>query len=241
MCALIQVKVCNYTAAMSLPADYIDELHHIYLFEQLNELELRRVMDHATQIHIPNGKTLFSQGDACHHFYFVHSGMMKLFRISPDGSEKIMELTGPGHTFAEAVMFVGRYPVHAVALEDSVLVSFDCKDFRSQLHDNIDMCFRLMAGMSRRMHGLIVEIDQLTLHSGTERLARYLLDQLPEGAKGAANVHLRVPKQVLASRLGIKPETFSRVLAKLRQDGLIEVRDDNILLKNATLLSHLAA
>ncbi|MBS4098375.1 MAG: Crp/Fnr family transcriptional regulator [Sulfuricella sp.] len=226
---------------MSLSADYIDEIQHIYLFEQLNQLELKRVMDHSTLLHVPSGKTLFSQGDACHHFYMVHSGMMKLFRISPDGSEKIMELVAPGYTFAEAVMFVGKYPVHAVALEDSQLVAFDCKDFRAQLHDNIEMCFRLMAGMSRRMHGLIVEIDQLTLHSGTERLARYLLDQIPADAKGAANVHLPVPKQVIASRLGFKPETFSRVLAKLRQDGLIEVHDDNILLKNATLLERFAA
>lgn len=226
---------------MSLPADYLEELQHNYLFEQLNDIELKRVMDHATLLHVPNGKTLFSQGDACHHFYLVHSGMMKLFRISPDGSEKIMELTGPGYTFAEAVMFVGKYPVHAVALEDSILVAFDCKDFRAQLHDNIEMCFRLMAGMSRRMHGLIVEIDQLTLHSGTERLARYLLDQISPDAKGVASVHLPVPKQAIASRLGIKPETFSRVLAKLRQDGLIEVHDDNILLKNTAHLRSFAA
>lgn len=226
---------------MSLSPEYVPELQRIYLFEQLNDAELKRVMDHATLLNVPMGKTLFSQGDTCHHFYLVHSGMMKLFRISPDGSEKIMELPSPGQTFAEAVMFVGRYPVHAVALEDTQLIAFDCKDFRAQLHDNIDLCFRLMAGMSRRMHGLIVEIDQLTLHSGTERLARYLLDQIPADAKTAANVHLAVPKQAIASRLGIKPETFSRVLAKLRQDGLIEVHDDDILLKNPVLLRRLAA
>jgi len=226
---------------MSISTQHLDEIRHLYLFEQLSDTELGRVLEHATLITLQSGNTLFSQGDVCRNFYVVHSGMMKLFRSSPDGSEKIMELVGTGQMFAEAVMFVGRFPVHAVAVEDTTLFAFDCKDFRVQLHDNIELCFRLMASMSRRMHGLINEIDQLTLHSGTERLVRYLLDQIPPDVKQAPSIRLLVPKQTIASRLGIKPETFSRVLAKLRHDGLIEVHDDTIVLKDAIQLGRLAA
>lgn len=226
---------------MAISTQHLEEIQHIYLFEQLTDAELRRMAEHTTLLNLPSGKTLFSQGDSCRSFYVVHSGMMKLFRTSPDGSEKILELAGPGQMFAEAVMFVGTYPVHAVALEDSCLFAFDCKDFRAQLHENIELCFRLMAAMSRRMHGLINEIDQLTLHSGTERLVRYLLDQIPPDVKHAPSIRLLVPKQTIASRLGIKPETFSRVLSKLRHDGLIEVHDDTIVLKDATKLERLAA
>lgn len=226
---------------MAISTQHLAEIQHLYLFEQLTDAELRRMAEHTSLLNLPSGKTLFSQGDACRSFYVVHSGMIKLFRTSPDGSEKILELAGPGQMFAEAVMFVGTYPVHAVALEDSCLFAFDCKDFRAQLHENIELCFRLMAAMSRRMHGLINEIDQLTLHSGTERLVRYLLDQIPPDVKHAPSIRLLVPKQTIASRLGIKPETFSRVLSKLRHDGLIEVHDDTIVLKDATKLGRLAA
>lgn len=226
---------------MAISTLHLEEIRHLYLFEQLTDAELRRVVEHTSLINLPAGKQLFSQGDACRNFYVTHSGMIKLFRTSPDGSEKILELAGPGQMFAEAVMFVGTYPVHAVAIEDSCLFAFDCKDFRTQLHENIELCFRLMAAMSRRMHGLINEIDQLTLHSGTERLVRYLLDQIPPDVKHAPSIRLLVPKQTIASRLGIKPETFSRVLSKLRHDGLIEVHDDTIVLKDATKLARLAA
>ncbi len=226
---------------MAISIQHFDEIRHLYLFEQLVDNELDRVLEHATLINLPSGSTLFSQGDDCRHFYVVHGGMMKLFRTSADGSEKILELVGSGGMFAEAVMFVGKYPVHAVAVEDTCLFAFDCKDFRALLHDNIELCFRLMAAMSRRMHGLIDEIDQLTLHSGSERLARYLIDQLPSNIKHAPSIRLLVPKQAIASRLGIKPETFSRVLAKFRHDGLIEVHDDTIVLIDAVRLGQLAS
>ena len=246
--ALIQIKPTPYTPrtfyeqvlCMAISTQHLEELRHLYLFEHLDDTELGRVLEHATLLNLPSGNTLFSQNDACRHFYVVHSGMVKLFRMSSDGSEKVMELMGAGEMFAEAVMFVGKYPVHAVAVEDSCLFAFDCKDFRAQLHDNIELCFRLMSAMSRRMHGLINEIDQLTLHSGTERLARYLLEQLPANVKQAPSIRLLVPKQTIASRLGIKPETFSRVLAKLRHDGLIEVHDDTIMIKDAIRLGRMA-
>lgn len=226
---------------MALPTQHIEEIRHTRLFERLNDAELNRVAAHATLLDLPAGKTLFAQDDPCRHFYFVRSGTMKLFRISPGGSEKVMELAGPGQTFAEAVMFAGKHPTHAVALDETRLIAFDCKDFRAQLHDNTEMCFRLMDSMSLRMSGLIDEIDQITQHSGTERLIRYLLDQVPADAQRSPSIRLSAPKQVIASRLNIKPETFSRVLAKLRQDGLIEVHDDTILLKDAALLSRLAS
>ena len=226
---------------MTLPTLHIAEIRHTYLFGRLNDAELDRIAAHASLLDLPAGKTLFAQDDPCRHFYYVRSGMVKLFRISPGGSEKVMELAGPGQTFAEAVMFSGKYPTHAVALDETRLIAFDCKDFRSQLHDNIDMCFRLMDNMSVRLYGLIDEIDQITQHSGTERLVRYLLDQIPADSHPSPSIRLPVPKQVIASRLNIKPETFSRALAKLRRLGLIEVHDDTILLKDAAMLSRMAS
>ena len=86
------------------------------------------------------------------------------------------------------------------------------------------------------MHGLINEIDHLTLHSGAQRVIRYLLDQLPQGVAASPSVRLLVPKHVIASRLGIQPETLSRVLAKLRSENLIDVHDDTIVLNDVAAL-----
>lgn len=222
---------------MTLSPQDLSEFRHIYLFSQLGEDGLDRVAAHASLRTLESGETLFSQGEACKHFYYVRSGMVKLYRLSPAGEEKVIELIGPRHVFAEAVMFMGsQYPVHAAALETTRLVAFDSSDFADLLRSDVSLCFRLMSAMSMRMHGLVNEIDRLTLHSGTERLIQYLLDQLPEDVPPSPAIRLLVPKQVIASRLGIQPETLSRILAKLRHEKLVEVNDDTILLRDVETL-----
>jgi CRP-like cAMP-binding protein len=225
---------------MVLSEQHIEQIRQNYLFEQLTEAELKRVADHGNLVELEAGETVFSQGEPCRQFYLVQCGMIKLYRISVDGSEKVMDLVGPAQSFAEAVMFSGNYPVHAASLEPSTLLAFDCKDFMAQLRNNVELCFRLMSSMSQRLHGMINEIDQLTLHSGTQRLAQYLLEQVPAGVVQSPCIRLLVPKLVIASRLGIQPETFSRIMARLRSDGMIEVHQDTILLKDLDALHRMA-
>lgn len=225
---------------MALSEQHFEKIRQNYLFEQLTEAELKRVAEHGSLVELDAGETVFSQGERCRQFYLVQRGMIKLYRISADGSEKVMDLVGPEQSFAEAVMFSGSYPVHAASLEPTTLIAFDCKDFMAQLRNNVELCFRLMSSMSRRLHGMINEIDQLTMHSGTQRLAQYLLEQVPAGVVQSPCIRLLVPKLVIASRLGIQPETFSRIMARLRSDGMIEMHQDTILLKDLDALRRAA-
>lgn len=225
---------------MALSEQHFEKIRHNYLFEPLTEAELKRVAEHGSLVELDAGETIFSQGERCRQFYLVQRGMVKLYRISADGSEKVMDLVGPEQSFAEAVMFSGSYPVHAASLEPTTLMAFDCKDFMAQLRNNVELCFRLMSSMSQRLHGMINEIDQLTLRSGTQRLAQYLLEQVPAGVVQSPCIRLLVPKLVIASRLNIQPETFSRIMARLRNDGMIEMHQDTILLKDLDALRRAA-
>lgn len=225
---------------MALTEQYFEQIRQNHLFEQLTEAELQRVASHGNLVELDAGETVFSQGEPCHQFYLVQRGMIKLYRISVDGTEKVMDLIGPQQSFAETVIFSGNYPLHAAAIEPSTVFAFDCKDFMAQLRGNIELCFRLMSSMSQRLNCMINEIDRLTLHSGTQRLAQYLLEQVPEGVVQSPCIRLLVPKLVIASRLGIQPETFSRIMARLRSDGMIETHNDTILLKDLAALRCMA-
>jgi CRP/FNR family transcriptional regulator, dissimilatory nitrate respiration regulator len=208
-----------------------------YLLSALTDAELEQVLSHGSVRVLAPGERCFAQGDRCSHFFFVVSGIVKLFRMAPSGEEKVIELIRHRQFFAEAVMFMGgQYPVHAEAVEASRLVALDSELFLGLVRGNGDLCLRLLSNMSRRMHGLINEIDHLTLHSGAQRVIRYLLDQLPQGVTASPSVRLLVPKHVIASRLGIQPETLSRVLAKLRSENLIDVHDDTIVLNDVAAL-----
>lgn len=218
----------------------IELLRQAPLLSGLSTEQLARVVTHAVPIHLDEGQWLFSQGDPARRFYFLHQGQLRLFRLSPEGGEKIIEIVSPGQTFAEALMFLKapRYPVCAAALEPAELIGIDAGAFAAMLRESVDTCFEVMGALSRRLRGLIAEIDNLTLHNATSRVARYLLAQVPADRQGFA---LEVPKGVLASRLSIQPETFSRVIRQLTRDGCVTVQGSRFTITDRAALTDLAA
>lgn len=204
-----------------------------YIFSDMEDGQFLEIMSHAGSVEIPAGQLLFGQGDPVKAFYWVGEGLIRLYRSSPQGDEKVLELIGPGRFFAEAALFMGgRFPVNAAAQVTSRLVAIDGTSFKAWLAQDASRCFRLLAGMSARMHKLVNEIDSLTLMKGTDRLLQYLLDHSEPDASGQVMVELEAPKQVIASRIGVKPETLSRLLHKLSGLGYIEVKDNRILIKD---------
>jgi len=217
----------------------IDELRSGLLLSGLTDEQLKRVACHASRIRLDEGQMLFSQGDPAERFYLVLKGQMRLFRLSPDGAEKVIEIVAPGHTFAEALMFLKapRYPVCGAALSPVEIIAMDARDFTAMLHESVDTCFLLLAALSMRLRGLIGEIDNLTLHTATSRVARYLVSKLPTAHRA---LDLDVRKGVLASRLSVKPETFSRVVKNLSDQGIIEVHGSHVTILDQNALEELA-
>lgn len=197
------------------------------LFASLNDTQLDRVARRAVRVRLQDGESLFEQGDPAERFYLVTGGQIKLYRLSPAGNEKVIEIVMPGSTFAEALMFLERphYPVGAQALGAAGVISVDAVDFADMLKGSVETCFLLLGDMSQRLRGLLREIDELSLHSATCRIAAYLVNLLPNDRD---NVDLPVPKQVLASRLSVKPETFSRIMKSLSDQKIIKVSGSRI-------------
>ena len=158
------------------------------------------------------------------------SGQIKLFAISPQGQEKIIEIISAGSSFAEALMFLERpYIINAQTLSETVLLTVSRAAVLHEAQKDVQFCMRMLAGLSRRLHGLVNDVQAYALHSGVERVIGYLLRELPENAhgnahkEGAANVVLPVSKATIASRLSMTPEYFSRVLHELEKEGLITI------------------
>ena len=219
---------------MADSTDFTPWLRRTYLFSALDDTQLQVIKDSMQVVKIEEGRSLFEHGQPAERFFLVLEGQIKLYRLSEDGDEKVIDIVRPGETFAEAVTFMsGRcYPVNASALVDSRLLAFSNDAFRDVLRESVDSCFRLMADMSQRLHQRLNEIDSLTLHNATYRLVSYLLQELPDDVLESPEIVLTTPKHVIASRLSIKPETFSRILTKLSRDGLIVVRGNSIVLED---------
>ena len=209
-------------------ADF-EALRRAYLFSGLDDEEYQRAISHASTVQLAPGQLLFSQGDSANAFYWVAEGIIRLFRASLQGDEKVIELVGAHRVFAEAVLFMGgQFPVNAAAQTPVRLVAISGREFKAWLAQDASRCFRLMAGMSARMHKLVNEIDRLTLMKGGDRLLQYLLDHSDPDETGRHKVELEAPKQIIASRIGVKPETLSRLLHKLTDQGLIEIQGQTL-------------
>lgn len=218
------------------------ELRRAYLFADMDEQHLATLIQSVHDVHLNAGDTLFRHSQPAERFFLLRDGMVKLFRLSPEGDEKIIEIVQPGQTFAEAVMFMGtqgRYPVNAEAVSESRLFAIEQKVFLNLLRESNEASFGLLASLSRRLHMLVNQIESLTLQNATYRLVSYLLEQIPRDVKTSPEVQLTTPKGVIASRLAIQPETLSRILAKLRSRGLIEVHGNHITVRNVQALRDL--
>ena len=205
-------------------SEMMTDLKQGLLFSRLDQEQLERIALSTMRIKLGEGDILFEQDSPANMFYLVTQGMIKLFRLSAGGEEKIIEIVSPGQTFAEALMFldIKRYPVSAGALGHNgvELIAVDAGEFASMLRDSVDTCFTVMAAMSQRLRGMVREIDDLSLQSATCRVADYMLRCVSKGGK---SFHLNIPKHALASRLSVKPETLSRIIKSLSNKQILRV------------------
>ena len=200
-------------------------LGNLPMFSEMSAAELDRVAAGTHSVHAAKGQTVCQTGDPCEGFYVVVYGQVKLGFTSPQGVEKVVEIVRPGQSFGEALMFLDKpYIVYAQALADTMLLHVAKHPVFEELGRDPLFARRMLSGLSRRLHGLVRDVEAYTLRSGQERIIGYLLGELGEGAdSGAAEVHLSAGKSVIASRLNMTPEHFSRILHDLSAAGLIEV------------------
>jgi CRP-like cAMP-binding protein len=196
------------------------------LFNDLSAAELERIAQGCQVQRLGRGDTIFRYGQPCEEFHVVVSGQIKLFAISPAGQEKVIELVGPGHSFAEALMFTSKpYILNAQALTSTLLLTVSKQSMLDEIVRDPRFSLRMLAGISRRLHGLVHDIESGALHSGMQRVIGYLLGDHPSG-DAVGDVHtvtLPVSKATIASRLSLTPEYFSKVLHDLEEEKLIEI------------------
>ena len=212
------------------------------LFSDLSASDLAQMAQGCELRRLKRGDTLFRYGEPCAEFHVVITGQIKLFVLSPAGQEKVIELVGPGNSFAEALMFTDKpYILNAQALTSTLLLTVSKYAIVAEIECDPRFCMRMLAGISRRLHGLVHDIESGALQSGIQRVIGYLLREhhnaeCPPGE--VFTVALPVSKATIASRLSLTPEYFSKVLRELEEQGLIEMDKRDIRIIDVQRLLH---
>jgi len=211
-------------------------LGRVPLLRGLNEAARRDLTADGLIRRYPAGATLFIQGDRAEAVFVILDGWVKLFRTTRGGAESVIAVFSRGESFAEAAIFDRSvYPVSAMAINDSRLLLLPAGPFIAKLERNSAYALAMMASMSGRLRRLVRQIEQLTVRSSTERLAAFLLS-LCEADSGSVMIRLPLEKALIAGRLGMQPETFSRALSKLRQHG-VRCRGNEVTIQDVAALA----
>jgi CRP/FNR family transcriptional regulator len=214
------------------------------LFSGLEDEYLAEVADIAVRRPFAKGETLFSEGEKAEGFYLLASGALKLCKVSPDGREKVLHMVHPVETFAEAAFFGdGKYPAEARGVEKGEVLFFPRGAFMGLLERNPRFSLNLIASLSLLLRRFARQIEELSFADAPSRLASYLLDLASRKSttfQGLTYLELDMRKGELASRLGTVSETLSRTFKKLKEDGVIEVDGNKVIVLSMDKLKAVA-
>jgi CRP/FNR family transcriptional regulator len=183
---------------------------------------------------LAKGEYLFREGDPSHGSYVVQNGAVKVHRVNSVGKEQVIHIFRTGETFAEATLATEMgYPADARALESTQVLLVQKTGFLSLLKRQPELGLRMLGSMSMHLRDILGQLEDLTLKDVETRLANWLVKRCPDPASPKpVTVELTMTKRMLAAELGTVSETFSRTLAKFREQGLLRVNG-----KTVTVLS----
>ncbi len=211
------------------------------LFHDLPEDYIKEITTISVEKTYTKDENIFLEGDDGNGFYLVADGRVKVYKVSPDGKEKILHFLECGEPFGEVAVFSGKtFPANATAITKVRLIFFPRQSFVNLISRNPSLSLNMMAVLSKRLKQFAVQIEGLALKDVPGRLAGYLL-YLSLEQKNNQKINLIITKGQLASLLGTIPETLSRILNKMSNQGLIEVNGRFIDILNPSALKHLAS
>ncbi|NLN76643.1 MAG: Crp/Fnr family transcriptional regulator [Armatimonadetes bacterium] len=223
------------------PKTIIAAMRTCRFFESLDEETLHLLRPTARRIHQPRNTVIFEEGEVCPGLYIVESGVVKIYKESFEAKEHVLHIALPGDPFGEAALFLGTgYPASAAAVQNTNLILLRRDEFMKLLTERPNVSLQLMASMATWAHRLVSSIESLTLKDASARFAAFLLSRAGDNVADLVTVELGMPKQTLASHLGMTGETLSRLLAKFEAEGLILSRGKQVVLQSIDNLRELA-
>jgi len=208
------------------------------LFSDLDRSELDALQQTAVRKEYRKGQILFSEGEPSRGFFLVVTGTVKIYRVGPDGRERVLHVVEQGDAFAEAAMFMEAYPATAEALTaGTTVILLEKNGFKQLLSHDPKLSFKIIGTMVKWLRQMRDALTDLTLKEVPARFASYVLS-LPVAASQPLAVH--ISKTTLAQMLGTTKETLSRLLHRLAKSRVLTYRGNQIKILNRKRLEAIA-
>jgi CRP/FNR family transcriptional regulator len=222
-------------------AALVNTLRGCQLFAGLPAADLETIAAITAVVSLDKGDYLFREGTPSRGFYIVQKGAINIHRVNAAGKEQVIHIFRAGESFAEASLAteVG-YPADARAVDSSQVLLVQKTGFVALLKRQPELALRMLGSMSVHLRVLVGQLEDLTLKDVETRLAHWLIKRCPDPASDKpAPIELKTTKRVLAAELGTVSETFSRTLAKFREQKLLTVKGHTVVVLSPVRLAAL--
>lgn len=217
------------------------------MFSVLNDSELEKISSAASKKKFGKGEIIFFETEPYLGFYVVTDGCVKIFKITGDGREHIIHFVYPYNTFAEVPLFEQyerirdddfTYPANSMSIDsDTEVVLIRAAPFYDILQKNHQISLKMLGALSKKLRHMNSFIESRMKSIG-QRLAEFIMAQSKKSASGQTKrVSIEISKHDLASYLGTIDETLSRTFKKFQDEGIIEMKGRQIIIKDFRKLS----
>ncbi len=219
------------------------QLRDVPFFQGLSESELNLVKSCLREKSFAKGEMLFLEGKLCERVFFVQTGRVKLYRISSNGREQILETLGPGDTCAcNPGSLAWTCRSRAEAATPCTVWFLSREDYVRTVQTNSKVAHALNRIFAKRLQCFSSLIEEVSLKDSKKRLVKFLLDMLSEkmSREGRRDVLLiSFTREEIAQRIGTARETVARQLYELKRAKLIDIKPKQIIVKSEASLKAL--
>ena len=189
------------------------------IFQSLTTEEMWEIAQITREITVEKGDEIYAMGDQVESLFVIHSGRVKIYRLSDTGKEQVIRVLRAGDFMGELALFshspMGDY---GEALETSTMCVIEGPKLTELMGKYPTIAFKILEELSQRLERTEQLLEDISLHSVERRLAQVLLDLSAD----TAQIELEMSKRDLASQMGMTQETLSRKLSAFQETGLIE-------------------
>lgn len=215
-------------------------LSRIPLLAELPALQLNRLAGLGRIVEFAAHDFLFRAGEPLSEAYLLVSGSVKRSTLLPAATEKVIELVQTPQILCMGEVFAAdSYASSGEAITPATVIAIAARPLRTLVRDDRELSWRLIQALARRQY--VAEFDSTGYHyglTGTQRVLDFLLGLAcqPLGLAGETTVTLKTSKKIIAARIGMTPESFSRSLRQLSESGMVVVEGRDVHIQNAALL-----
>ncbi len=219
-------------------ADIIhNTIKRLALFASCDDRTISRFCEQSTLLSIDKGQNLFVHEEKATRFFVIVKGWVKLFRETLDGTQAIIDILPENNVFGETSIFQDDiYDYSAEAIETAQLISIPLYLLKSEIDTNSKLTTALLYEMAKTRRQQDRELEHKNIQNAPQRIGCFLLRLSPQKMGEPLKIHLPYDKNLVAARLGMQPETFSRALTKLKQETGLEIKGSTVNLDNINTL-----